>query len=113
MFTPQNRESLRAGLVEAAGADERIIGAALTGSASVGHEDRWSDIDLAFGVEGELVPVIADWTDRMYADHGAVHHTDVVSRHTVYRVFLLENTLHVDPALADRLTGPLTALNRP
>lgn len=100
MFTARDRESLRDSLVEAAGADERVIGAALTGSASVGREDRWSDIDLAFGIESDIAPVIADWTDRMYADHGAVHHTDVVSRHTVYRVFLLGNTLQVDIAFA-------------
>ncbi len=34
--------------------DERITGAALTGSAAVGREDRWSDIDLAFWPAAEF-----------------------------------------------------------
>jgi hypothetical protein len=81
MFTVEGRERLRAALVSAAGADERITGAALTGSAALGAADRWSDIDLAFGVaaEADLGQVIADWTGLMYTGHGAVHHLDVVS----------------------------------
>lgn len=47
IFTAQERETLRAELVEAARKDGRIVGAAHTGSAAVGLEDRWSDIDLA------------------------------------------------------------------
>ena len=102
MFTVEGRERLRAALVSAAGADERITGAALTGSAALGAEDRWSDIDLAFGVaaEADLGQVIADWTGLMYTGHGAVHHLDIVSRRTVYRVFLLASTLQVDLAFA-------------
>jgi hypothetical protein len=102
MFTVEGRERLRAALVSAAGADERITGAALTGSAALGAEDRWSDIDLAFGVaaEADLGQVIADWTGHMYTGHGAVHHLDIVSRRTVYRVFLLASTLQVDLAFA-------------
>jgi len=50
MFTPQERTRLRDALVARARADERITGAALTGSASRDAEDRWSDIDLALGV---------------------------------------------------------------
>jgi hypothetical protein len=98
MFTPEERAALRDSLVAAAHADPRVTGAALTGSASVGREDRWSDIDLALCVDGDPEPVLADWTARMYADHGAVHHVDVVSRTTVYRVFLLADTLQVDIA---------------
>lgn len=109
MFTPEGRERLRAALVSAAGADERITGAALTGSAALGAEDRWSDIDLAFGVaaEADLGQVIADWTGLMYTGHGAVHHLDVVSRRTVYRVFLLASTLQVDLAFGQPRTSAL------
>ncbi|HVV24379.1 MAG TPA: nucleotidyltransferase domain-containing protein [Pseudonocardiaceae bacterium] len=98
MFTPDDRERLRDTLVAAARADERVTGAALTGSESVGRADRWSDIDLALCVAGDPRPVLADWSDRMYAEHGAVHHVDVVSGATVYRVFLLADTLQVDIA---------------
>ncbi|SDM21250.1 hypothetical protein [Allokutzneria albata] len=100
MVTVEERNRLRDSLIEAARADERITGAALTGSASVGAEDQWSDVDLAFGVEGDVDEVIGDWTELMYRDHGAVHHTDVRFRSTVYRVFLLDNTLQVDIAFA-------------
>lgn len=98
----REREQLRDELVAAAKADGRIGGAALTGSGAVGGEDEWSDIDLAFGlVEGaDQGGVIADWTARMYREHGCVHHLDMARRGTTYRVFLLENTLQVDIAFA-------------
>ena len=56
VFTPEERTRLRDALVARARADERITGAALTGSASRGAEDRWSDIDLALGWRRVLMP---------------------------------------------------------
>lgn len=102
MYTVAEREALRDSLVAAARADERVAGAALTGSAALGAEDEWSDVDLALGLTAGASQdaVLADWTDRMYASYGAVHHTDVWSRDTVYRVFLLASTLQVDVAFA-------------
>jgi predicted nucleotidyltransferase len=98
MFTPGERNLLRDALIEAARSDERVTGAALTGSAALDAEDAWSDIDLAFAVAGEPEPVLADFTARMYREHGAVHHLDVVFERTVFRVFLLANTMQVDLA---------------
>jgi hypothetical protein len=100
MFTPEERDQLRSGLLEYAASDSRISGAAITGSAAAGREDRWSDIDLAFGVEdaGELPNVLSDWTAHMYGQHGALHHLDVVFGPWVYRVFLFPSTLQVDLA---------------
>lgn len=100
MFTPEGRGRLRDGLVSAAYADARITGAAVTGSAAVGREDQWSDVDLALCVaaDADLGQVLADWTDRMYREHAAVHHVDVTRGATLYRVFLLANTLQVDLA---------------
>jgi predicted nucleotidyltransferase len=100
MFTPEDRTRLRDALIAAAGADPRITGAALTGSAAVGAEDRWSDIDLALGIAGgtDAGRVVADWTERMYREGGAVHHLDVYLGDTLFRVFLLANTLQVDLA---------------
>lgn len=102
MFTEEERKALRAELIEAARADPRITGAALTGSASVGNEDPWSDIDLAFGVrEGvEVKTALVDFSERMYRDHNALHHLDVPSGTWIYRVFLLPSTLQVDLAFA-------------
>jgi len=102
MYTVAERSSLRDALVAAARADARIAGAALTGSAAVDTEDEWSDIDLFVGLapDADQDAVLADWTARMYEAYGAAHHTDVWSRGTVYRVFLLPSTLQVDIAFA-------------
>jgi predicted nucleotidyltransferase len=88
--------------VAAARADKRITGAALTGSAARDAEDRWSDLDLAFGIgdAAQLPAALSDWTDRMYRDHQALHHVDVVVGASIYRVFLLANTLQVDLAFS-------------
>ena len=125
MFTPEDRDELRDALVAAARADGRISGAALTGSAAGGATDRWSDIDLALCVtdEADHDQVVADWSDRMYRAHEAVHHVDVVHEGILYRVFLLASTLQVDlafwPAAEFGATGPTfrllfgTAIERP
>src|SRR5580704_14004482 len=100
MFTAQERDRLRSGLLEYAAGDRRISGAAITGSAAGGREDEWSDIDLAFGVgdAGELPDVLSDWTAHMYRQHLALDHLDVVFGAWVYRVFFLASTLQVDLA---------------
>ena len=76
----------------------RISGAAFTGSAATGREDRWSDIDFALCVDDRcsLEEVIAEWTNKLYVDHQALTHCDVLWGRILYRVFLLENTLQVD-----------------
>ena len=100
MFTSEERGQLRSDLLEYAAGDRRLSGAAITGSVAEGREDRWSDIDLAFGVHdpAQLPDVLADWTARMYQQHLAVHHTDITAGPWVYRVFLLASTLQVDLA---------------
>lgn len=112
IFTSSQRERLRETLVAAARADSRIIGAAVTGSASVGREDRWSDIDFALGLSetADMQGVMADWTETMYRGYGAVHHLDVWRGPSCVRVFLLADTLQVDlafrPKTDFRATGP-------
>ncbi len=98
MFTAEDRQRLRDELVSVARADARISAAALLGSSALGREDRWSDIDLALGLacDADRTLAIADWTDRMYSEHAAVHHMDVTRGETLYRVFLLSSTLQVD-----------------
>jgi predicted nucleotidyltransferase len=100
VFTPAERQKLRDSLVAAARTDPRITAAALTGSAAAGREDAWSDIDLAFRLadNADLEPALAEWTERMYREHGAVDHLDMPLRATVFRVFLLASTLQVDLA---------------
>jgi hypothetical protein len=102
VFTPDERERLIEELVAEAKADKRFSGVAITGSAASGPVDRWSDIDLAFGVADPAKgrEALSDWTDRMHREHGAVHHFDVTRGSWVYRVFLLQTTLQVDLAFA-------------
>lgn len=97
MFTPEERSELRERLLERAREDDRVIGAALTGSAARGEEDRWSDVDVFLGV-ADVDGALADWTRMMHEEEGAVHHWDVRSGDAVYRVFLLLNGLQVDLA---------------
>lgn len=112
VFTEIDRQQIREALLAIATADKRITGVALTGSASRGGEDRWSDIDLAFGiVDGvELDEVVGDWSNQMYEDYGSVHHLDVPVGNSIYRVFFLASTLQVDLAFCPqkefRASGP-------
>ena len=98
LFTPETRERLREELISVARADPQIIGVALTGSAAVDREDRWSDIDLALCLarDADINQVVAHWSERMYRDHHSVGHLDVWRGNTLIRVFLLEDTLQVD-----------------
>jgi len=98
VFSAEDREWLRDELVSGARADVRLSAAALLGSSALGREDRWSDIDIALclACDADRTLAIADWTDRMYSEHAAVHHMDVTRGETLYRVFLLSSTLQVD-----------------
>ena len=100
MYTPEERNRVRSSLLERAREDPRISGAALTGSAALDNEDRWSDVDIYLGVAGsaDSNEVRADWTRAVYEDERAVHHWDVRFGAAVYRVFLLESGLQVDIA---------------
>ena len=112
VFTPEQREQIRGELVSAAKTDSHIAGAAHLGSAALGLQDRWSDIDLALvlGPAADLNDVLVHWTNRLYRDHAAVAHYDVRRGSILYRVFLLGNTLQVDlsfwPANELRAIGP-------
>jgi hypothetical protein len=112
MFTPEQRSRLRSDLLAYATSDPRISAGAITGSAASEQEDRWSDIDLAFGVadSANVQPVLLDWTSHMYDQHRAVHHVDIRAGAWIYRAFLLPSTLQVDlafvPAVEFRALAP-------
>jgi hypothetical protein len=97
VFTPKQRSRLLDELVAAAGQDPRITAAALTGSAALGREDEWSDIDLALRLapDADATAVVDDWTARM-AGCGTVDTLDLWAGDTLFRVFLLADTLQVD-----------------
>ncbi|MEV7985419.1 hypothetical protein [Micromonospora sp. NPDC085948] len=96
MFSAGERDSIRERLLGLADEDPAVVGAAITGSHALNGGDRWSDIDLVFGIEGPLDPAMHRWTDLLYGDFAAVHHWDLPSGPAVYRVFLLPDLLEVD-----------------
>lgn len=111
MFTPEFRDAVRRRLLAMAKSDSRITAGAAVGGSAGGEQDRWSDLDLTFGVGGESVPaVLEDWTARMRSEFEAVTLFDVSRGSTVYRVFLLPGSLQVDlsftPAAEFGALGP-------
>ncbi|MGN6562446.1 MAG: hypothetical protein ACTHMU_07285 [Thermomicrobiales bacterium] len=100
MFTAADRDQLRERLLDRARADGRITGAAITGSAAHDAADRWSDIDLFFGVAAgnPIESVLGDWSTFLDQELGALHHFDLRAGPAIYRAFLLPACLEVDLA---------------
>jgi hypothetical protein len=98
LFTVEERERVRDHLLEMARSDRRIVAGAAVGSDAQGSSDRWSDLDLTFGL-ADGVPVndvLNEWTQDLGSRFGAAHLFDVTDRSTKYRVFLLPGNLQVD-----------------
>lgn len=108
MFDVEERRLARERLLAVAKEDPDIVAAAITGSNALGTADRWSDIDLALSVRGRLDEALRRWTTRLYQDFAAVHHWDLPSGSTIYRVFLLPDLLEADIAFTPEAQfGPL------
>src|SRR2546423_11286325 len=98
MFTVEERERIRERLVGMGRADPRIEAAAAVGASALDGGDRWSDLDLTFGL-AEGVPieaVLSDWTRRVENEFDAVTLFDLPFRSSIYRVFLFPGSLQVD-----------------
>ena len=112
MFTVEQRDALRAHLLELAERDERVVAGAAVGSLAAGTGDRFSDLDLTFGIADDVAVghVLDDWTRTLGDEHDAVHLVDLERAPTTYRVFLLPDALQVDvsmtPAAHFRPAGP-------
>jgi hypothetical protein len=98
MFTVARREQVRERLLQLAAADPGVAAAAITGSHARGGGDEWSDVDLAFGIRGDLAPALKRWTTILDGEFGAIHHWDLPFASSIYRVFLLPDGLEVDIA---------------
>ena len=112
MFTVEQRDALRARMLQLADEDERVVAGAAVGSLAVGSGDRFSDLDLTFGI-ADRVPVadvLDAWTRTLTEELDAVQLVDLEAGPTTYRVFLLPDALQFDlsmtPAAEFRPAGP-------
>jgi hypothetical protein len=98
VFSEDERERVRERLLELARADARVVAGAVIGAEASGSADRWSDVDLTFGVAAAagVDEVLTDWTGDLATELDAVDLFDLKVGSTVYRVFLLPGNLQVD-----------------
>jgi hypothetical protein len=113
VFTLEQRDALREYVLQLAEEDERAVAGAAVGSLAVdGGGDRFSDLDLTFGVDDDIPvgEVLDDWTRALIAERDAVQLADLERSPTIYRVFLLPDALQFDlsmtPAAQFRPAGP-------
>ena len=97
-FTVAERDRARDWLLAVARADQRVIAGAVVGSMAVGPGDRWSDLDLTFGLAPGVTAaaILADWTPRIERGLEAVQLFDLPYQSSIYRVFLLPGSLQLD-----------------
>lgn len=112
MFSIQDRERIRARVLELAAYDVRVVAGAVVGSLALSDGDRWSDLDLTFAVADEfsIFDVLEDWTRSLIDELDAAHLFDLPRGPSIYRVFLLPGCLQFDlsftPASKFGATGP-------
>jgi hypothetical protein len=112
MFTVEQRDALRERVLRLAEEDERVVAGAVVGSLAVGDGDRFSDLDLTFGIADHVRVdlVLDDWTRTLVDELDAVQLADLEHGPATYRVFLLPYALQLDlsmrPAAHFRPGGP-------
>jgi hypothetical protein len=112
VFTVEQRDALREHLLRLAEEDEHVVAGAAVGSLAVDGGDRFSDLDLTFGIADHVpvADVLNNWTRTLIDELDAVHLADLERGPTTYRVFLLPDALQFDlsmtPAAQFRPAGP-------
>ncbi|HEX9298565.1 MAG TPA: nucleotidyltransferase domain-containing protein [Actinomycetota bacterium] len=112
MFTVEQRDALGERVLWLAEEDERVVAGAAVGSLAVNGGDRFSDLDLTFGIADhvQVADVLEDWTRALIAELDAVQLAELGRGPTTYRVFLLPDALQLDlsmtPAAQFRPAGP-------
>jgi len=112
VFTVEQRDALLERVLGLGREDERVVAGAVVGSLAVDSGDRFSDVDLTFGVANgaQVADVLDDWTRLLIDELDAVPLVDLQRGPTTYRVFLLRDTLQLDlsmtPAAQFRPAGP-------
>jgi hypothetical protein len=81
VFTVEQRNAVRARMLRLAEEDERVVAGAAVGSLAVGTGDRFSDLDLTFGI-ADGVPVaqaLDAWTRTLSEELDAVQLADLTA----------------------------------
>ena len=106
MFTPQERDRVHKQILAWANDDARVVAGAVVGSLAHQPGDRFSDIDLTFGVREDcpISEVLEDWSRRLIADFEAVRLFDLPACDALYLVFLLPGCLQLDLSFAPAST---------
>jgi hypothetical protein len=97
MFTVEQRDHVRDRMLEMGRNDSRLTAGAFVGSTASGP-NRWSDLDLSFGVSGDssIDEILNDWTRKLEKEFDAVKLFDLPASSSIYRVFLFPGNLQVD-----------------
>jgi hypothetical protein len=112
VFTTAQRDALRERVLRLGADDDRVVAGAVVGSLAVDAGDRFSDLDMTFGVDdrAEVAAVLGDWTRTLGGELDAIALVDLQRGPTTYRVFLLADALQLDlsmtPAADFRPAGP-------
>ena len=112
MFSIADRDRARERVLRLADDDDRVVAGAAVGSLALDAGDRFSDLDLAFGIADgvSVTAVVADWTSTLVDELAAVQLVDLQRGQTIYRVLLLPEGLQLDlsmtPAALFRPAGP-------
>ena len=98
VFTIEQRDALLDRVLGLGLEDERVVAGAVVGSLAVDAGDRFSDVDLTFGVAdgAQVADVLDDWTRLLIDELDAVPLVDLERGPTAYRVFLLPDALQLD-----------------
>jgi hypothetical protein len=98
VFSVEQRDALLDQVLQLASKDERVVAGAAVGSLAAGTGDRFSDLDLTFGIADHVptAEVLEDWTQTLVAERDAVHLVDLERAPTTYRVFVLPEALQFD-----------------
>jgi hypothetical protein len=102
MFSVEDRNRVRDHVLDRAKTDARVVAGAVVGSLATSEGDRWSDLDLTFGVAdgAALAEVLDDFTVDLGREFNATHLFDLPSGAAIYRVFLLPGCLQLDLSFA-------------
>lgn len=112
MFTIDFRNRVQNWILQLASSDQCIVSGAVVGSLALDEGDRWSDLDLTFGVQNgtPITEVLEDWTEKIVKEFDAVQLFDLPVGDSIYRVFLLPGCLQFDlsftPASQFGAAGP-------